>query len=102
MKSWVTNTDHLQDSNYASQSLVCTSCGEPLGVDEDQSGGVRLYKWNLRLRHGTDAAWQTLPVQKIICAKLLALIDGQATYKFLMYGGKIDEAQEALMVSYTS
>jgi len=81
--------------------LVCALCGEALGVDEEESGVVRLYKWNLRLRHGDDASWQTLPVQKIICAKLLALIEGQATYQFLIYSGKIEEAQKALMVGFT-
>ncbi len=90
----------MQNSKGALQYLMCESCGEPLGADERESGGVRLYKWNIRLRHGKDMAWQALPVQRIISAKLLGLIESQATYKFLIYSGRIEEAKEALMVSY--
>ena len=98
-KPWVTYADHLQNNKYTPHSLVCKSCGGPLGVDEEGGRCARLYKWNLCLRHGKNAAWQTLPVQRIICAKLLALIEGQATYKFLVYSGEIEDAQAALTVS---
>ena len=101
-KIWVTETDHPQNSKLTTQLLVCKSCGQQLGIDEANSGGVRFYKWNLCLRNGKTALWQTLPVQKIICAKLLSLIESQATYKFLVYSGKVEDAQEALMVRHTS
>ena len=101
-KLWVTNTDHPQNSKVAPQSLACESCNERLGINDANSGGARLYKWNLSLRTGKDAVWQTLPVQEIVCAKLLALIDGQAIYKFLTYSGNIEDAPEALMVRHIS
>ena len=100
VKLWETDTDCPQNSKPIPQWVICESCEEPLGIDEAESGGVRLYKWNLCLRIGKDAVWQTLQVQTIVCAQLLALIEGQATSKFLVYSGRVEDAREALMVSH--
>ena len=78
---------------------MCESCGAPLGVDEEENGVVRLYKWNICLRDAKDTPWEALPVQRIISARLLGLIESQATYKFLIFSGMIEDAKEALMVS---
>ena len=45
-----------------------------------------------------DAAWESYPVQKFICAQLQALIQSQATRKFLAYSGDIADSKEALLV----
>lgn len=45
-----------------------------------------------------DAAWESYPVQKFICAQLQALIRSQAMHKFLAYSGDIGDSKEALLV----
>ena len=38
-------------------------------------------------------------MQEIVSAQLLALIEEQATYKFMIYSGDIEKVKEALFVS---
>ena len=98
-KTWVTETDRLQNSETTPQAIFCASCGGPLGSEKEESGCVRLYKWNLRLRRANNTAWQTLQMQTIVCAQLLELIETQATYKVLVYSGVVEDAKKALLVS---
>ena len=46
-----------------------------------------------------DPTWEEYSVQEIVSAQLLALIEEQATYKFVVYSGNVEEVQEALLVS---
>jgi len=44
--------------------------------------------------------WETYSVEEIISAQMLALIEDQATYKFLTYSGNIENAKDALLVGH--
>lgn len=44
--------------------------------------------------------WETYSVQEIVSAQLLALIEEQATYKFLAYSGDLETSKDALLVSF--
>lgn len=44
--------------------------------------------------------WETYSVQEIVSAQLLALIEEQATYKFMAYSGDLETSEDALLVSF--
>ena len=70
-----------------------------MGVEEKRVGTLRLFKWSLAVQRAQAMDWETYSVQEIVSAQLLALIEDQATRKFLTYSGNIEEAEEALLVS---
>ena len=73
-----------------------------MGIQDETNGAVRLFKSSLRLQARRDAPWEVYPVQKFICAQLLALIRSQATHKFLACSEDISDAREALLVRIRS
>jgi len=79
--------------------ITCVSCNGPVGAEEKRAGTLRLFKWNLALQRAQDCIWETLSVQEIVSAQLIALIEYQATTKFLTYSGNIEDAEDALLVS---
>lgn len=82
--------------------LVCSSCHEVIGTEEKRARTLRLYKWSLAVQRDLGGIWETYSVQEIVSAQLLALIEEQATHKFLAYDGSIEDANGALVVSELS
>ncbi len=80
--------------------LNCTSCHEIVGVkDKKERHSLRLFKWGVALQRSRELDWETCSVQEIVSAQLLALIDEQAAYKFLVYNGDAEDSKTAMMVS---
>lgn len=103
-----------KQSNSAESLLACTECKQPVGVeDKAAAGSVRLFKWSVAIQNqdkrfskfmssfqrNRDYGWTVFSIQRIMAAQLLALIDEQAVYRFLLYSGDMEEAKDALMVS---
>ncbi len=80
--------------------MVCSSCGDLVGEHEKRNGTLRLYKWSLAVQRSYGNIWETYSVQEIMSAQMLALVEDQATYKFLTYSGNIEDAKDALLVRY--
>ena len=79
--------------------LKCISCGEAVGVkDKKEINSLQLFKWSVALQRSRELDWETCSVQKVVSAKLLALIEDQAVYKFLAYTGDLKDSKAALMV----
>lgn len=71
-----------------------------MGVkDENEINSLQLFKWSVALQRSRELDWETCSVQEVVSAKLLALIEDQAVYKFLAYTGDIKDSKTALMVS---
>ena len=70
-----------------------------MGVKEQEHGNVRLFKWALAVQRTHNEIWETYSVPEIISAQLLALTAEQATYKFLIYSGNLEDAEDVLLVS---
>lgn len=85
-------------SNEKRPNIECTSCSTLVGTISN--GVIRFFKWSIRLRREKHSAWELYPLQKFLCAQLLSLIASQATRKFLVYSGAIQDAEEALLVSF--
>ena len=79
--------------------MECVSCHKSLGIRDDISGALRIYKWSVILQYTQDAAWESYPARFFISAQLLSLIDSQAVYKFLAYSGDLDRSKDATLVS---
>ena len=80
--------------------LKCNLCGEAVGVkDKKEINSLQLFKWSIALQRSKELNWETCSVQEVVSAKLLALIEDQAVYKFLAYTGDLKDSQTALMVS---
>ena len=43
-------------------------------------------------------AWEAYEVQEFICLRLLALIESQAVYKFLVYSGILGVSENVILV----
>ncbi|KAL8790823.1 MAG: hypothetical protein Q9213_000447 [Squamulea squamosa] len=67
-----------------------------LGVAVDT--GARIYKWNIRLRSNSCAAWEEHSAQKLISAQLLAMIESQGIQKFVLRGQTEEENIGALLI----
>ena len=84
----------------SSQNLLkCSNCQRFVGVKDPNDGTFRLFKWNIKVQLSDDPTWEEYSVQEIVSAQLLALIEEQATYRFVVYSGNVEEVQEALLVS---
>lgn len=46
-------------------------------------------------------AWEAYEIQAFICLRLLALIESQAVYKFLVYSGILGVSEKATLVCTT-
>ena len=80
--------------------LSCILCRQIVGIrDERETSSLRLFKWSVALQRSKAMDWETCSVQEIVSAQLLALIDEQSVYKFLVYNGDIGDPKTALMVS---
>ena len=45
-----------------------------------------------------NMAWEAYEVQEFLCLRLLALIESQAVYKFLVYSGILEMPENASLV----
>ena len=43
-------------------------------------------------------AWEAHEVQEFLCLRLLALIESQAVYKFVLYSGILEMSEDATLV----
>ena len=43
-------------------------------------------------------AWEDHQVQQFLCSQFLALIESQATYKYVVYDGVLEDLVDALLV----
>lgn len=68
-------------------------------MEEKKGQNFRLFKWSLAVQRSHDSLWETYSVQEIVSAQLLAMIEDQATFKFLAYSGNLEESKDALLVS---
>lgn len=90
----------ILQAKESKEMMICSSCGDPIGAREKREGAFRLYKWSVAVQRAHGNIWETYSVQEIISTQLLAVIGDQATYKFLAYSGKIEDAKDALLVCY--
>lgn len=95
------NTDHSQRTENSTCNLECMTCSEAMGIEESGLESVKLFKWSACIRDAEDRDWEALPVQNILCAQLLAMIESRAIYKFLAYSGDVEDAEQAILVSIT-
>ena len=94
---WV-YTNFLQQSESTSTSANCTSCKTPVAMIEEDQGCVNLDKWSLCIRDNENMAWEDYQVQQFLCSQFLALIEIQATYRYVAYNGNPENSAHALSV----
>lgn len=70
-----------------------------MGIEDKRDDSIRLYKWSIAVQRTRDADWETYSAQEVVSRQLLALIEEQAVYKFVLYSENISDAREALFVS---
>ena len=84
----------------SSQNLLkCSNCQRFVGIRDPKDGTSRLFKWSVKVQLSDDPTWEEYSIQEIVSAQLLALIEEQATHKFVVYSRNVEEVQEALLVS---
>lgn len=103
----------MQPTDSLERLLECSGCGQPIGTeDKGAIGSIRLFKWSLALQtskkatsrwsavlsRSKNACWETFSIQKIVCAQLLSMIEDLSIYKFLVYSGEIEDAQDILLL----
>lgn len=54
------------------------------------------------MRETENVAWEDHQVQQFLCSQFLALIESQATYKYVVYNGILEDSVDALSVSAIS
>ena len=59
----------------------------------------RLFKWAVCFQDGERVHPVKLPLQAVLRAQLLALIEENALRKFLVYSRDVESTEEALLVS---
>lgn len=67
--------------------LLCTGCNAILGFQDQSPNGFRLYKSSVSLKPSGTSTWENFPATTFICAQLLAVIESQATRKFVLHSG---------------
>ena len=68
-------------------------------MEQKRTGTLQLFKWALTVQRSHDSTWETYSVEEIVSAQLISMIEDQAISKFLVYSGKIEDAEVALLVS---
>ena len=96
------HTDFLQQSENTPRSAICASCKAPVATIEEDQGCVQLDKWSLCIRENENMAWEEHQVQQLLCSQFLALIESQATYKYVVYNGIPEDSVDALSVGAIS
>ncbi|KAL9127806.1 MAG: hypothetical protein Q9217_003390 [Psora testacea] len=67
-------------------------------METRKTGYFQIFKWNVALQTLGQAGWKTFPLQKVISAQLLAMIEDQAVHKFIVHTGDLDNVKEALLL----
>ncbi|KAI2786620.1 hypothetical protein POX_g09008 [Penicillium oxalicum] len=76
------------------RSLQCTKCEGIVGMDDPSARGWRLLKAHLSLSHDPtspsvdEATWDSPPVQLIVAAQLLELIERESARRFVVHRGQ--------------
>ncbi|KAF7717248.1 Uncharacterized protein PECH_007525 [Penicillium ucsense] len=77
-------------------SLQCAKCNAIVGIEDPPARGWRLLKTNLSLNANPECspedetAWQSHPVQQIVAAQLLELIERESARRFVVHCGHKD------------
>lgn len=80
--------------------LLCTGCNAILGFQDHSANGFRLYKSSVSLKPSGTSAWESFPATTFICAQLLAVIESQATRKFVLHSGANSDTDAHLVSSW--
>ena len=80
------------------EMLRCSSCAIRVG-NVTRTHHFELYKWSVALRSNENLPWRELPLQTVISARLLALIEDQAVRRFFVYNDEPGKKGPALIVS---
>lgn len=88
----------MQTSGSHPQVVKCSLCFADLGSVGSNLGEIKLFKGSLSFCRDGKSTWQAQPVQKFICAQLLAVTRSQVATKFIVYNGNLEETKEALLV----
>ena len=77
--------------------LQCSSCNIRLGK-LTSTDHFELFKWAVALRSIEKLPWQALPLQIVVSAQLLTLIEDQAVRRFFVRSDELGKKSPALMV----
>lgn len=98
---WV-YANFLQQCESPRTSANCTSCKATVATIEEDQGCVQLDKWALCIRDNENIPWEDYQVQQFLCSQFLALIENQATYRYVVYNGNLENSSHALSVGAIS
>lgn len=88
--------------NIQTTRLLCRQCGVMLGVEDNEvaNDGWRIYKANISVCPGSrntvngspdEETWETYPVETIVAAQLLELIEREGLRRFVVHHSDSDE-----------
>ncbi|RHZ71536.1 hypothetical protein CDV55_108562 [Aspergillus turcosus] len=70
-------------------SLNCSSCGATIGIEDAVAQGWRLFKTSLSANIPQDpSTWETHPIETIVAAQLLELIERESARRFVVHCGR--------------
>lgn len=59
---------------------------------------MKLFKWAVAVRPAETEAWESLELQKVFAAQLLATIEETAVRRFIVHSGDGHYSKDALLV----
>lgn len=78
--------------------IRCESCQSTLGSYDEHSRSVRLDMWSTIINSDGKSGWIEHSIQKLLCARMLELIDSQAVYRFLAYDNSLERSINSILV----
>ncbi|KAL5688518.1 hypothetical protein EMGR_000746 [Emarellia grisea] len=69
-------------------SLNCANCNASIGIEDAVAQGWRLFKTSLSASIHDPTTWETHPIETIVAAQLLELIERQSARRFVIHCGR--------------